>query len=96
MSRGTVWSKMKLVRAASWCASRTSVCAARGEPSSPTTFHVGRCGSRLRSHRVGPPWRSCEIATAAAAATAPAGRRPRSTAAPASAEAAQGTPIGAK
>ena len=95
-SFGTTGSKTKLERAASWWAKTTSVCGASGAPSSPTTFHVVRWGSRERSQRAGPPWRSSAMTPVATAPTRPAARAPRRTAMPASAEAAAGRPIGAK
>jgi len=95
-SLGTTGSKTKLERAASWWANTTSVCAASGAPSSPMTFHVVRWGRRERSQRAGPPWRSSAITPVATAPTSPAARTPRRTAIPASADAAAGTPIGAK
>ena len=96
MSRGTVWSKMKLVRAASWWAKTTSVVRrlrraeladdvprrALGEAAAQP---AGRAALEvLRLTRGGD-----------GAASAPAARLPRRTATPASAATAAGTPIGA-
>ena len=93
-----VWSNMKPVCAASWCASTTSVREAPGSPRRPTTLTVCRSLRRARRRTRGPFWiSSTNPASASAERSPPSLRRPPSvSAAPAAPRALRPVVFGGK